>query len=195
MPAPKLSLVLALLLAQLSAAPSRAAAAEAVTLGGPFGLVDQDGRVRTEADFRGSHMLVYFGFTFCPDSCPSALLDIAQALDRFAEMAPDRAAQVVPLFITIDPERDTVEAMKAYAGNFHPRLVGLTGSPEAIRQVARHYGVFYRRAPGTTDDGYLMDHSSFIFLMGPEGEYVTHFEPDVTAEEIVEGLRRWVGVG
>ncbi|MGH6792449.1 MAG: SCO family protein [Kiloniellales bacterium] len=168
-----------------------AGAADTVTLGGPFELTDQNGVTRTAEDFYGSYPLIYFGFTYCPDLCPTTLAKMTQALDSLAKRAPDKAARVVPLFITVDPQRDTVAVLRDYVPNFHPRLVGLTGTPEQIGQVARNYGVFYAPVP-MGGGNYLMDHSGFILLMGPAGEYLTHFESAIDAAQLAEALERRV---
>ncbi len=155
-------------------------------IGGPFTLIDQDGRTRTDADFRGRHMLVYFGYTYCPDVCPTALSDMAIALD---EIGAD-ATKVRPVFVTVDPARDTPARLKDYVANFHPRLVGLTGSDDAIARAAKAYRVYYAKArdSGSAAD-YLMDHSSIIYLIGPDGRYVAHFSHGAPAERIVAALR------
>ena len=155
-------------------------------IGGAFTLTDQNGRTVTDQDFRGKLMLVYFGYTFCPDACPTALLQMGQALDR---LGPD-AEQVQPVFITIDPARDTVEQLKIYASNFHPRLVALTGAASQIAQAAKAYRVYYARAAdaGTTD--YLMDHTSIIYLMGRDGRYLTHFTHQSTPDQIATTIRK-----
>lgn len=141
-------------------------------IGGPFELLDQDGRTRTDADFRGELMLVYFGYTHCPDVCPTALNDIGFALDQLGEAG----ARVRPIFITLDPARDTPEHLKAYTANFHPRLTGLTGSEAAVAGAAKAYRVYYARSQqGDGEGNYLVDHSSIIFLMGTDGRYITHF--------------------
>jgi len=183
------SRVVALALALL--VPIAALAAENATLGGPFHLVDQDGAPRTEADFRGSYPLIYFGFTHCPDLCPRSLGTMGAALDDLETRAPAKAQRVALLFITVDPERDSVAAMKDYVARFHPRLIGLTGSPEEIDRITRDYGAFYAPVPQDGGD-YAMDHSGFIVLMGPEGEYLTHFESSVGAEELAAELARRV---
>lgn len=171
--------------------PAVASAADGATLGGPFNLIDQDGAPRTEADFRGSYPLIYFGFTHCPDLCPRSLGTMSDAIEELATRAPSKAQQVAPVFITVDPERDTAAAMKDYVARFHPRLVGLTGSPEEIERVTREYGAFYAPVPQDGGD-YAVDHSGFIVLMGPEGEYLTHFESSVRAEELAQELERRV---
>ena len=171
--------------------PAAAGAAGAPTLGGSFELVDHNGVMRTAEDFRGSYSLIYFGFTHCPDLCPTSLAKMSRALDSLAERAPAKAARIVPIFITVDPERDTVDVMKDYVANFHRRLVGLTGTAEQVDRAAKNYGAFY--APVPVDGGdYVVDHSGFILLMGPTNEYLTHFESDVEAADLVKELDRRV---
>ena len=165
----------------------------AALIGGPFELVDQTGATRTEADFRGRHMLIYFGYTFCPDICPTSLLSMSQGLSLLADQAPEQAAQVVPLFITVDPERDTLEVMRGYAEHFHPDLVALTGSADQIEGAAKSYRVYYRKAESENASEYLMDHSGFIYLMDAEGAYMRHFSHSATAEEIAAGLAEALG--
>ncbi len=161
-------------------------------VGGPFELVDQDGEPRSAADFRGRYMLVYFGYTYCPDICPTSLLSMTQALDLLAETDPEAARKVAPVFITVDPERDTVETMAAYASSFHEDLVALTGTAEQIAGAAKAYRVFYAKYDDAGGD-YLMDHTSLIYLMGPDGAYLSHFGHTAQAEEIAAGLRRYLG--
>ena len=160
----------------------------AADIGGPFTLVDQHGQARSDQDFRGKFMLVYFGYTFCPDFCPSSLSVMTQALDRLAKQDPEVAASVVPVLISIDPERDTVEALAAYAPHFHERLVALTGTPEAVADAAAGYRVYYAKAESDAASDYLMDHSTFIYLMDPEGRYATHFSHYATPEEIAQAI-------
>jgi protein SCO1/2 len=172
-------------------------------IGGPFELVDTTGETVTEETFRGRYMLVYFGFTYCPDVCPSSLMDMSRALDRLAEAAPAKAEQVVPVFITVDPARDDVQAMRNYVANFHPRLVGLTGSQAQVKAAADAFRVYYEKvsprayfgseaaAEGTEAD-YLMAHSSYMLLMGPDGDYITNFKYEAGPAEIAAGLQRHV---
>ena len=157
-------------------------------IGGAFTLTDQTGTPRSEADLNGHYSLIYFGYTYCPDICPTSLSLMSQALDLLAETEPAKEAAVRPIFITVDPERDTVEAMAGYAEHFHPRLMALTGTPEQTAAAAKAYRVFFQKVeePGATD--YLMDHSSILYLMGPDGSYLTHFTHGSTVEEIAEGL-------
>ena len=161
-------------------------------IGGPFELVDHTGQMVTEADFAGKKMLIYFGYTYCPDVCPLGLAKIAAAYDR---LSPAEQEELVPVFITVDPERDTVEAVADYVDLFHPAMVGLTGSPEAVAKAAKAYRVYYRKAEDENMNDYLVDHSSFTYLMDGENRYLTHFGHDATAESIAEGLRQHLGGG
>ena len=162
-------------------------------IGGPFSLTDQNGATRTEADFAGRFMLVYFGYTYCPDICPTSLLAMSQALDSLDENAPELAAKIAPVFVTVDPERDTIEVMKAYSEHFHEDLVALTGSDEQVAEAAKAYRVYYRKAESESASDYLVDHSGFIYLMGPDGAYVGHYSHNVTAEALAEGLKEQLG--
>lgn len=162
-----------------------------VNIGGPFTLQDADGKAVTAADLKGRYSLVFFGFTHCPDICPLALQTITRALDE-AGPAADR---VQPVFITVDPERDTPEAMKAYAANFHPRLLALTGSPAQVEEVSRAYKVYAAKAPLKDADGkdtgdYTVTHTGFIYLMGPDGKYLSHFGKDATSADIATRLHQ-----
>jgi protein SCO1/2 len=163
---------------------------EAVTgealVGGPFTLTDQDGNAVTDQTYKGKLMLIYFGFTFCPDACPTALGVMSAALDKL-DTAADR---VVPMLITVDPERDTPQVLKDYVSNFHPGMVGLTGTPEQVAEVAKAYRVYYQKAAGATGEDYLMDHTLLIYLMDGEGKYITHFGPDATPDQIADEIRK-----
>ena len=171
--------------------PSQAGqtASGTATVGGAFELVDQSGETRTQADFAGRHMLVYFGYTYCPDVCPTSLSLMSQGLDLLETETGSLEERVVPIFVTVDPARDDVAAMAAYAEHFHPRLVALTGSDAQIAAAAKAYRVYYRKAEDPSASEYLMDHSSFIYLMGPDGTYVSHFAHNASPEEIAEGLK------
>ena len=162
------------------------------SVGGPFTLTDHEGRSRNDKDFHGHFTLVYFGYTYCPDVCPTALQVITNAMEQLDKNLQDR---ITPIFITVDPERDTVDHLKSYVENFHPRFVGLTGSTEQIAHVARIYRVYYSRSKSGIENlnDYLMDHSSIVFLMGPQGDYVTHFTHSTPMEKMVDVLRRNVG--
>jgi cytochrome oxidase Cu insertion factor (SCO1/SenC/PrrC family) len=158
-------------------------------IGGPFDLTDQNGTRRTDADFRGKLMLVYFGFTYCPDVCPTDLLQIALAVDQLGE--PGEMVQ--PVFITVDPERDTPEHLKQYMALFHPRFVGLTGDAMAIGAAARAYRVYHKKIEWSDRSDYTVDHSAFIYLMGRDGEYLGFFPPGASAERLVETIRPRLG--
>ena len=156
-----------------------------VTVGGPFKLFDGAGKPVSDTDFRGKWMLVFFGYTYCPDVCPTELQVIASALDG---LGPD-AAKIAPIFITIDPERDTREIIADYTKLFDDRLIGLTGSVADIAAVTRAYRVYYAKAERKDTTQYLMDHSSFIYLMGPDGKLRGLYRPGSTAQELTATLR------
>ncbi len=147
-------------------------------IGGPFRLIDQEGRTVTDRDFRERYMLVVFGYSYCPDVCPLSLMNVTRALEIFRRDDPKRAALVQPVFISIDPERDTPETLLSFASHFDPSLVALTGPPHEIRRVALQYGVEFEKREDPSVNGYLMDHTAFIFLMGPQGRYLTHMPSD-----------------
>jgi protein SCO1/2 len=156
-------------------------------IGGPFSLVGTDGKPVTDRDFRGRYMLIFFGFTHCPDICPAELQVIAQALDQLG----DKAKNVVPVFITLDPERDTPEAMANYVKSFGANFVGLTGSPGAIAAAAKAYRVSYSKVENKDSAGdYSVDHSALVYLMDPEGRYVTHFSYGLSADQMAEKLEK-----
>jgi len=158
-------------------------------IGGPFALVDQHGKKVTDRDFRGRYMLIFFGFTHCPDICPAELQVISASLD---ELGPE-AEEVVPIFVTLDPERDTPEVMADYVKNFGSRFVGLTGSPEEIAEAAKAYRVaFSKFQEDKTKNDYSIDHSALAYLMGKDGEYITHFPYGTPAAKMTETLRRYL---
>nr|WP_315382120.1 SCO family protein [uncultured Sphingomonas sp.] len=159
-------------------------------IGGPFTLTDQNGKNVTDADFAGKYRIVYFGYTYCPDVCPTDLTKIGAALRTLDKQAPRTAQKIVPLFITVDPERDGPAQLKQYVGNFHPRLVGLTGSPQSIAQVAKEYAVAYMKQP--TPSGYLMGHTEVAYLMGPDGKPITSLSLEKDPPAIVAELEHWV---
>lgn len=161
-------------------------------IGGAFALTDQSGKTRTDADFRGQLLLVYFGFTYCPDICPTDLQQIGLAMDQLG----DHARSVQPLFITLDPERDTAEHLAQYVPLFHPRLIGLTGSTDAVRSAADAYRVYYKRVvTGARPDDYTVDHSAFIYLMDRDGKYLTFFPPGTDAAKIAGMVQAYLRGG
>jgi len=154
-------------------------------VGGPFELTDHTGRRVTDETWAGKYMLVYFGYTFCPDVCPAGLQVMSAARDMLDD---DVAAKVQPLFITVDPERDTVDQMAEYVSHFDDDLVGLTGSLEETARVARAYRVYYKKVDDPSASDYLMDHTSILYLMGPNGDFVTHFAYGTGPKALAEGL-------
>jgi protein SCO1/2 len=171
-----------------SSGPAVATSGKAL-IGGPFTLIDQNGKTVTDQDFRGRLMLVFFGFTHCPDVCPAELQVMSQSLDALGP----KAEEVVPLFITLDPERDSAAVMAEYVKNFGTRFVGLTGSPEAIAAAAKAYRVAYAKfQENPASANYSVDHSALVYLMGKDGEYVTHFPYGTPAAKMTEALRRYL---
>ncbi len=154
-------------------------------VGGPFTLTDQTGKQRSDTDFRGKLMIVYFGYTYCPDVCPTDLMAITQALDALGPAAED----VQPVFITIDPERDT-KLLADYVSAFHRSLVGLTGSPDEIRKVANSYKAFYVKVQDERSRDYSIDHAGVIYLIGRNGEYLGFMPPQTNPDRLTEVLRK-----
>jgi protein SCO1/2 len=161
-----------------------------ISIGGPFTLQDGSGKPVTDRDFRGKYMLVYFGYTFCPDVCPTTLTAVADAMDKLGPAA----ARIRPLFITVDPKRDTPQVVKQYAAAFGPNITGLTGTPEEVATAAKEYRVYYaehRTGPGPNE--YSMDHSSVLYLMGPDGAFVAPVRADQSGDEIAANLKKLMG--
>jgi protein SCO1/2 len=159
-------------------------------VGGPFTLVDGAGKPVSDASFRGKYMLVYFGYTSCPDVCPTTLNTVAEALDKIGP----KSSQIVPIFITVDPKRDTPALVKQFAAAFGPSFVGLTGSDEQIAKVAKEYRVYYaehRTGAGAGD--YTMDHSSVLYLMDTQGRFIAPVRADLSGEEMAANLRKLLG--
>jgi protein SCO1 len=158
-------------------------------VGGPFTLIDSAGKTVTDQDFRGRYMLIFFGFTHCPDICPAELQVMAAALDQLG----DKAKKVVPIFITLDPERDTPEAVGAYVKNFSSNIVGLTGSKEAISATAKAYRVSFSKFQDKSGgDNYTIDHSALAYLMGTDGEYITHIPYGTSVAQMADILNRYL---
>lgn len=157
-----------------------------VQLGGPLDLVHHSGRRFTEAELAGSYRLVYFGYTYCPDMCPLGLHTMAEALDR---LPPELAQKVQPIFVSVDPERDTPAILKDYVAAFHPRLIGLTGTVAEIEAVKKAWRVYARKSEEKRGEDYLVDHSTFTYLMGPDGRYLAHFGHGTSPEQMAERIR------
>lgn len=150
-------------------------------VGGPFALIDHTGKLRTDEDFRGKLLLIYFGYSYCPDVCPTDLQQIGLAVDGLGA----RAEAVQPIFITLDPDRDTAAHLADYVPLFHPRLIGLTGSAEQIRRVALAYKVYYAKYPPDSSD-YVIDHSSFVYLVDKAGKYIGFLPTGTAAARLIE---------
>lgn len=160
-------------------------------IGGPFELIDHQGESVTEATFAGRYMLVYFGYSYCPDICPTSLQTMTTAYDL---LSAAEQAEVEPIFVTVDPERDTVAAIADYVSLFHEDLIGLTGSVEKVNDAAKAYRVYHAKAVDEASSAdYLVDHSSFYYLMGPDGRYLRHFNHDTTEEDMAAGVREAIG--
>ncbi len=187
-----LALLLAFLLAGCGTPPAEAPPLQGATMGGPFTLTDQNGRRVSDTDFAGKYRIVYFGFTYCPDVCPVDLQVVGAGLRQFEQSDSARAARVQPIFISVDPARDTPEAMRAYVANFHPRLIGLTGSEQEVADVARAYGVYFNRGTPNEQGAYLVDHSRIVVLYGPEGEPIAIVPHDQGPAGVAAELARWV---
>ena len=156
-------------------------------IGGPFTLTDTSGKKVTDKDFRGRYMLVFFGFTACPDICPAGMQLISAALDKAGPVAD----KITPIFISVDPARDTPEKIAAFVKNFDDRIVGLSGTPEEIDAVAKAYRVYYEKTPNEAAPAdYGMNHTSIIYVMGPDGEYLTHFTPTTSVDAMAEKLNK-----
>jgi protein SCO1 len=165
------------------AAPEQSFAPAAI--GGAFSLTDQNGQTVNDQAFRGKLMLVFFGFTSCPDMCPTALLSITNVLNTLGA----DAANIAPIFITLDPERDTPSQMKTYLANFHPSFTGLTGTYEAVEKVMGDYKAYAAKQPADANGHYNVDHSGFIYVMGKDGEYLAHFAHNAPEDEMVKALQ------
>jgi protein SCO1/2 len=160
------------------------------TIGGPFTLTDQNGRQVSDRDFAGKYRIVYFGFASCPDVCPTDLAHIGQAMRLLEKSDPALAAKVQPIFISVDPERDTPARLKEYAAAFHPRIVALTGTPQQIADAAKAYAVYYAKAPADNGE-YGMDHLRVIFLMAPDGKPIAMLPHEKDAKAIAAEVERW----
>ena len=187
------ALALAFFLFRPAASPSARGNLEGASIGGEFQLVDETGRPTRWGDFAGQWRLVYFGYTFCPDVCPVDTAHLAQGLKRFEEAAPRRAGRVQPIFVTVDPARDTPEVLAEFTNAFHPRLLGLTGSEAEIEATLKAFRVYARRAEGASADSYLVDHLAAIYLFAPDGAPVAFIAgPEASPEAVFALLDRHV---
>ncbi len=181
-------------------APPATPPLEGARIGGPFTLTDQNGKTVSDTDFAGKYRLIYFGYSFCPDICPVDLQKLMRGLAQFEKSDPARGAKITPLFITVDPARDTPAALKPFVARYHPRLLGLTGTPEQIAAAAKAYVVTYNKVEGSALDRYLMAHSQLAFLMDPAGKPLALLPLDDPSTDTDEGapaavaadLAKWV---
>jgi len=185
-------LMLTLALGACTPAGGDSAPLEGARIGGAFTLINQDGRPTSDRQFAGKYRIVYFGFTHCPDVCPVDLQNIGKALRDLDMSDPELAARVQPIFITVDPERDTPAVMKQYVAAFHPRLIGLTGTPEQIADVAKKYAAFFQKSEEEGSGDYLVNHNRTTYLMGPEGQPIALLPSDQGADDVAAELKRWV---
>jgi len=156
----------------------------AAAIGGSFALIDQNGTPRTDRDFRGRYLLIYFGYTFCPDVCPTTLSVMADAMDKLGPLSE----RVTPVFVTVDPARDTPKVLKTYLKSFGPLFVGLTGNQDAVTKISREYAVYAARQP-LQGGGYAMTHSNTIYLMGPNGKFLTHYDEAIGPDALAAKLK------
>jgi len=157
-------------------------------VGGPFTLTDQNGATRSDSDFRGKIMLIYFGYTYCPDACPTTLQAISQTMDAIG----NQASKVQPIFISVDPTRDTPDQLKSYAANFHPGILYLTGAPDTLKQVENEYRIYVAKVPQSGSDDYLIDHSSIIYVMGTNGRYLASMPAGLPPKVMAATLQRYL---
>lgn len=161
-------------------------------IGGPFTLTGTDGKPVRDSDFAGKYRLVYFGYTYCPDVCPTDMQKIGAAMRMLDKSDPALAAKIVPIFVSVDPERDTPAVVREFVSAFDKRIVGLTGSPEAVAAVARAYAVPVMKQEPGPGGGYLVDHGTVTYLMGPKGEPIAPLSHDMSADAMAAELRKWV---
>jgi cytochrome oxidase Cu insertion factor (SCO1/SenC/PrrC family) len=164
-----------------------ATAPGAAAIGGPFSLVDQDGKPFTEANLKGKPTIIYFGFTYCPDVCPTSLLILQTALEQ---MGPEKAKKIRPVFMSVDPERDTPAVLKDYLGNVGPEFIGLTGSVEQVAAAAKAFRVYHQKVPNKAGDSYTVDHSSIFYVLDRNGRFVRHFTHESKPEQIRAALEQ-----
>ncbi len=165
---------------------------EGADIGGPFELVNKDGETVVWDDFEGKYRIVYFGFTYCPDICPNDVQRTIRGLNMFAQRQPERASRVQPIFISVDPERDTPSIVGEFAAAFSDNLIGLTGSHEQVKQAADNFRIYYERGQDTPGGGYLVDHSAIVYLFGPAGEPLATLPADQGPEAVAAELAKWV---
>ena len=172
-------------------APAERPPLEGARIGGPFTLVDKDGRTVAWDSFKGKYRIVYFGYTFCPDACPLDMQILMKGFAQFEQASPERAVKVQPIFITVDPERDTPKVVGQWTAAFSPRLMGLTGTPAQVAVAAKAFAAYYAKGEKTSG-GYLMDHSRTAFLMDPDGKPIAILPVDKDGATVATELEKWV---
>jgi len=188
----RVAVVLAALLALAGCGSRSPPPLAGAPIGGPFTLTDDRGRRFTDRDLLGRYVLIYFGYSYCPDACPTDLQVMAQGLKRFASRDPARAARVLPVFVTVDPARDTPAVLHRYVAAFDPRMIGLTGPAPAIEAVKKEYGIYAQAEPSGPGGGYLVSHSRYDYLFGPDGKPIAVITSEDDAAAVAKLLDRWV---
>ena len=187
----RLAPLAAVALAACHAGPQEAPPLAGAKIGGPFTLVNQDGRTVTDRDFAGKYRIMYFGYTFCPDVCPTDAATIGKAVAELDADDADLARRVVPVFVTVDPDRDTPKVLKSFTAAFHPRMVGLTGTPAQIAAVSKAYGVFAGKGETQPGGGYLVNHSRTTYLMDPDGKPLALLPTEQGPHAVAAEIKRW----
>lgn len=189
---PLAAIALGLTACSQDAQPAAPPPLEGADIGGDFTLAGEDGEPVSFGDFEGQYRTIYFGYTFCPDVCPVDVQRAMAGLKRFEESDPERAAKVQPLFVSVDPQRDTPEVLTEFTNAFHPRLIGMTGSKEQLDEVVKDFAAFYRIGDVSEGGGYLVDHTNITYLFGPEGEPIAILPTDEGPEAVAAELGKWV---
>lgn len=191
-----LALAVPVLLALSSCAPEEVDHGEpplaGATIGGPFELIDKDSKTVRWSDFEGQYRIVYFGYAYCPDVCPTDVQRTIQGLNQFSEKEPELGAKITPIFVTIDPERDTPDVVGEFANAFSEDLIGLTGTPDQIAAAAKAFAVYYSKDTPSENGAYLMSHSDIAYLFGPSGEPLATLPKDLGADAVTQELAKWV---
>jgi len=186
-------LVAAMSLSACQPKPAEKPPLEGATIGGDFTLVDEDGKVFSSDSLKGKYRILYFGYTFCPDACPTDMAVLGKAMRQLDAKDPALSAKIQPLFVSVDPARDTPAVLKQFTDAFYPRLVGLTGSDAQIAKIAKQYAISYRKDPAPAGaSGYLMDHPRVAFLFDPDGKPIEMLPVDANADAVVADLEKWV---
>lgn len=193
-PVASLAIALSLALAGCGGAsqPAEEPPLAGAAIGGDFALTNSKGQTVRWGDFAGKYRIVYFGYTFCPDVCPTDMQRVSQGLKALKASAPDKAGKIVPLFITVDPERDTQAVVGEFAAAFSPDIIGLTGTPDQIAAAAKAFKVFYQKGEAQPGGGYLVDHSNVVYLFGPDGAPIATLPTDKGGDAVAAELARWV---